>query len=480
MAKPKTKTVKKRTGTNTLAKDRSMDTAFLLIVLVLLAFGLIMVFSASYAYALNYEGDSFYYIKRQGIFAVLGVIGMLVISRIDYRLLKKFWVLIYAIGIVLLVCVFVPGLSVSTDTGVSRWIGIGSLTYQPSEFAKLAIIVSFSALIYKNYPKIKTFRYGIIPFAILLVPVVVLVYLEPHLSGLIIIVCIAAIMMFVGGVRLRHMLAVVLAGVILLGSFLLIQSAMGGGEEETTGQAVTTVQAEETVSTAEDGTTSETADSGATSQSETTEESSSGGGFFESYQWRRIQNWLDPFGRSDGSGYDTDITGDVWQTCQSLLAIGSGGIMGLGLGNSRQKYMYLPEPQNDFIFAIVCEELGLIGAILVILLFVLLVYRGFVIANRAPNKFASMLVVGITVQIGIQALFNIAVVTNAFPNTGISLPFFSYGGTALMMQLFEMGVVLNISRHTHVAKERQDREKKQKHQQLAAEGAGITAIQEQH
>ncbi len=231
MAKPKTKTVKKRTGSNTLAKDRSMDTAFLLIVLVLLAFGLIMVFSASYAYALNYEGDSFYYIKRQGIFAVLGVIGMLVISRIDYRLLKKFWVLIYAIGIVLLVCVFVPGLSVSTDTGVSRWIGIGSLTYQPSEFAKLAIIVSFSALIYKNYPKIKTFRYGIIPFAILLVPVVVLVYLEPHLSGLIIIVCIAAIMMFVGGVRLRHMLAVVLAGVILLGSFLLIQSAMGGGEE---------------------------------------------------------------------------------------------------------------------------------------------------------------------------------------------------------------------------------------------------------
>lgn len=154
--------------------------------------------------------------------------------------------------------------------------------------------------------------------------------------------------------------------------------------------------------------------------------------------------------------------------------------MGLGLGNSRQKYMYLPEPQNDFIFAIVCEELGLIGAILVILLFVLLVYRGFVIANRAPNKFASMLVVGITVQIGIQALFNIAVVTNAFPNTGISLPFFSYGGTALMMQLFEMGVVLNISRHTHVAKERQDREKKRKHQQLAAEGAGITAIQEQH
>ncbi len=477
MAKPKTKTVKKRTGSNTLAKDRSMDTAFLLIVLVLLAFGLIMVFSASYAYALNYEGDSFYYIKRQGLFAILGVIGMLVISRIDYRLFKKFWPVIYVVGLVLLVCVFVPGLSVSTDTGVSRWVGVGSFTFQPSEFAKFAVIVTFAALIYKNYPKIKTFRYGIIPFAVLLVPVLALIAIEPHLSGLIIIVCIAAVMMFVGGVRLRHMIAMVLVAAILLGSFMLIKSAMGGSEEETTGQAVTTVQAEETTSSTEDSTASQTGDSTA---SEAAEENSSDGGFFESYQWRRIQNWLDPFGRSDGSGYDTDITGDVWQTCQSLLAIGSGGIMGLGLGNSRQKYMYLPEPQNDFIFAIVCEELGLIGAILVILLFVLLVYRGFVIANRAPNKFASMLVVGITVQIGIQALFNIAVVTNAFPNTGISLPFFSYGGTALMMQLFEMGVVLNISRHTHVAKERQDREKKQKHQQMAAEGAGITTIQEQH
>ena len=473
MAKLKLKTVKKRTRSSTLAKDRSMDTAFLLIVLVLLAFGLIMVFSASYAYALNYEGDSFYYIKKQGFFAVLGIIGMLVISRIDYRFFKKFWPVIYGIGIALLVCVFIPGLSVSTETGVSRWVGVGSITFQPSEFAKFAVIVTFAALIYKNYPKIKTFRYGIIPFVILLAPVLVLIYLEPHLSGLIIIVSIAAIMMFVGGVRLRHMLALLLAAVILLGGFMLIKSAMDGGEEEAAGQAVTTVQTDSTTSTTQEGD-----DASSATQEETVQEDSSGGGFFESYQWRRIQNWLDPFGRSEGSGYDTDITGEVWQTCQSLLAIGSGGIMGLGLGNSRQKYMYLPEPQNDFIFAIVCEELGLIGAILVILLFVLLVYRGFVIANRAPNKFASMLVVGITIQIGIQALFNIAVVTNAFPNTGISLPFFSYGGTALMMQLFEMGVILNISRHTHVAKERQDREKKQKKQQLAAEGAGITTLKQ--
>lgn len=471
MAQQKTKAVKKRNRSNTLAKDRSMDTAFLLIVLVLLAFGLIMVFSASYAYALNYEGDSFYYIKRQGLYAVLGVIGMLVISRIDYRLLKKFWPAIYLLGIALLICVFIPGLSVSTETGVSRWVGIGSFTFQPSEFAKFSVIVTFAALIYKNYPKIKTFRYGIIPFAVLLLPVLLLIAFEPHLSGLIIIVCIAAVMMFVGGVRLRHMIAVALAAVILLGGYMVVESALDGSTE-TAEETVATVQAEET----DESTASETGDS---TVSETEDEDSSSS-FFDSYQWRRIQNWLDPFGRSSGSGYDTDITGDVWQTCQSLLAIGSGGIMGLGLGNSRQKYMYLPEPQNDFIFAIVCEELGLIGAILVILLFVLLVYRGFVIANRAPNKFAAMLVVGITVQIGIQALFNIAVVTNAFPNTGISLPFFSYGGTALMMQLFEMGVVLNISRHTHVAKEKQDQEKKRKHRQLAAEGAGITPVKEQH
>ena len=292
MAKLKPKTVKKRTRSSTLAKDRSMDTAFLLIVLVLLAFGLIMVFSASYAYALNYEGDSFYYIKKQGFFAVLGIIGMLVISRIDYRFFKKFWPVIYGIGIALLVCVFIPGLSVSTETGVSRWVGVGSITFQPSEFAKFAVIVTFAALIYKNYPKIKTFRYGIIPFVILLAPVLVLIYLEPHLSGLIIIVSIAAIMMFVGGVRLRHMVALLLAAIILLGGFMLIKSAMDGGEEEAAGQAVTTVQTDSTTSTTQEGD-----DASSATQEETVQEDSSGGGFFESYQWRRIQNWLDPFGR---------------------------------------------------------------------------------------------------------------------------------------------------------------------------------------
>ena len=156
------------------------------------------------------------------------------------------------------------------------------------------------------------------------------------------------------------------------------------------------------------------------------------------YWGERISGWIDPF---------SDVSNTTWQTVQSLVAIGSGGLMGLGLGNSRQKYLYLPEPQNDFIFAIVCEELGLIGAILVIVLFALLIYRGFSIANKAPNKFAAMLVVGIVFQIALQTVLNIGVVCNAFPNTGISLPFFSYGGTALLMQMAEMGVVLNVSRY---------------------------------
>ena len=253
---------------------------------------------------------------------------------------------------------------------------------------KLAIIIVFASLISANYERMKT-GYGFWPFLAVLVPVVLLLILEPHLSGTLIICGIAGIMMFVGGTRPKYFLLMLgaLAGLIV--AVILIKDV--------------------------------------------------------SYMASRIHNWLDPFSNEN-------IHGDVWQTCQSLIAIGSGGLMGLGLGGSQQKYLYLPEPQNDFIFAIVCEELGLIGAILVITLFVLLVYRGFSIANQAPDKFGAMLAIGITVQIGIQALLNIAVVTNAIPNTGISLPFFSYGGTALLMQLAEMGILLNISRHSVIEK----------------------------
>ena len=365
-------------------KIGEMDAAFLLIVLILLAFGLIMVFSASYANALYYEGDSLLYIKKQGLFAVVGVAAMLLISRVDYRAYKKLVLPIYFLGIVLLVIVLF-----FEHDGARRWVDLGPLgTFQPSEYMKFAVIVTFAALVAVNCERMQT-GYGFWPFFVVLAPVVLLLILEPHLSGTIIICAIAAVMMFVGGTRIKY--------------FLLLGGAL-------VGMIVAVILIKDV-----------------------------------SYITSRIQNWWDPFGSSN-------IHGEVWQTCQSLIAIGSGGVMGLGLGNSQQKYLYLPEPQNDFIFAIVCEELGLIGAVLVIVLFVLLVYRGFSIANQAPDKFGAMLAIGITVQIGLQALLNIAVVTNAIPNTGISLPFFSYGGTALLMQLGEMGVLLNISRHAVLEK----------------------------
>lgn len=361
-----------------------MDATFLIIVLILLTFGLIMLFSASYAYALYQYGNSFHFIQRQAIFAAVGIIGMLFISCIDYHVLRKFVFWIYAGGIGLLILVF----AFPPVKGARRWINLGFMTFQPSEVVKFALILLFAYLISVNYEKMGTFRYGILPFMIPLGLVCGLMYFEPHISGIVLMISIALVMMFVGGVKYRYYVGILVIAV--LGVLAII---MFGGIE---------------------------------------------------YVEARLISWLDPF---------SDMQGDTYQTAQSLLAIGSGGFTGLGLGNSRQKYLYLPEPQNDFIFSIVCEELGFIGAMALIILFALFVVRGFIIASRAPDKFGSMLAVGLTAQIGIQAIVNIAVVTNTIPNTGISLPFFSYGGTALMMQLFQMGIVLNISRHSAIIKQ---------------------------
>ena len=361
-----------------------MDATFLIIILVLLTFGLIMLFSASYAYAYYQYGDSLYFIKRQAIFAVMGIAGMLFVSCINYHVLLKFVPWFFGGGLLLLVIVlFMP-----EQKGARRWIDLKIITFQPSEIMKFALVLLFAYLIMKNYDKMGTFRYGVLPFMIPLGIVCVLMILEPHLSGTILIVSIALVMMFVGGVKYRYYVALLI--IAALGVLLVI---LYGGI-----------------------------------------------GYVEA----RLASWLDPF---------SDPQGDTYQTVQSLLAIGSGGFTGLGLGNSRQKYLYLPEPQNDFIFSIVCEELGFIGAVVLVTLFALFVVRGFIIASRAPDKFGSMLAVGLTAQIGIQVIVNIAVVTNTIPNTGISLPFFSYGGTALLMQLLQMGVVLNISRHSAIMKQ---------------------------
>lgn len=376
-------------------KMGNMDLTFFFIVLVLLVLGIVMLFSASYAIAINEGTDGLKYIKRQMIFAGMGLTAMLVLSRIDYHILRKTWIAYGLFSGALSLLILVLLLPTDRNDGFKRWIDIGnpeagfSFSFQPSEIMKLAIIVLFAYIISVNYSRMKEFKYGILPFGIVLGVVSFLMYKEPHLSGMIIICAIGAIMMFVGGANIKHFLALGITAVIGGAAYIAYKVSTGDLGHVTA----------------------------------------------------RITSWLDPF---------ADSQGDTWQTQQSLIAIGSGGLFGLGFGNSRQKFMYLPAAENDFIFAIICEELGFIGAIMIILLFALFVFRGFYIATKAPDKFGMMLAVGLTIQIGLQALLNIAVVTNAIPNTGISLPFFSYGGTALTMQLAQMGFILNISRQATI------------------------------
>lgn len=366
---------------NNLIKGH-IDIVFLTIVLLLVSFGLIMLFSASYAYAYYYFNNYFHFISRQVIFAVMGLVVMAVIANIDYRVLTKFTIPLFILSLfLLLIVLFMPKLN-----GATRWISLGFITFQPSEVAKFSIIVLFSHYISLNSNLMKTFKYGVLPFMLVLGVVAFLMVLEPHLSGTVLILGISAIMMFVGGTSLFWFMLV--GGLIVAGVAVVIMIP----------------------------------------------------GLVQ-YAMSRVQYWIDPFSDASGKGY---------QTIQSLYAIGSGGFFGTGIGGSKQKFLFLPEPHNDFVFSVVCEELGFIGATIIILLFALLVWRGFVIAIKSPDKLGSMLAVGFTAQVGLQAVLNIAVVTNTIPNTGISLPFFSYGGTSLMMLLMQMGIILSISRYSTV------------------------------
>lgn len=367
-------------------KKSGIDVPFLIIVLTILTMGLVVLFSASYPYAYHNEGDSFHYIKRQLVFAVVGIVVMIAVAVLfDYKLLRKVVFLIYG-GTILLLIIALIMPPVKGD--FHRWINLGFTTFQPSEVAKFAIVIMFAYLIDVNYHRMGTFRYGILPFGIALGIIAVLVVVEPHLSGTILIVAIGAIMMLIGGAKLRWF---ALAGGSALGAGIAVLLALDKFD----------------------------------------------------YAMSRIEHWRDPFG---------DVQNATWQTVQSLYAIGSGGVIGLGAGNSRQKYLYVPEPQNDFIFSILCEEGGFIGALVVIILFSALIWRGFVIAVRCPDRFGSLVAMGLTLQVGLQAIINIAVVTNTLPNTGISLPFFSYGGTSLLMLLGEMGIILAVSRYSVVKK----------------------------
>lgn len=364
-----------------------IDKTFFLIVVILLVFGLIMMFSASYAAAINEYGDGYHYLKRQLLCAALGIVAMFVASYLDYNFFfnTKIAYLFFLVSLGL--CVYTAFFGQET-AGARRWITIAGIQFQPSELLKIAFIVIFGYILSVNFQKFKnSWQHCIVPFVIIFAFVFGVLMLQRHMSAVMLFAIIGVAMMFASDMPAKYFWRFI--GICGIGALLLLLVMIIKG----------------------------------------------GGNF--SYISERIESWRDPM---------SDPSNTTHQTYESLLAIGSGGWFGLGFGESRQKYLYLPESQNDFIFAIICEELGFVGGAIVVLLFVVFILKGFQIAANARDRFGMMLATGITVQIGSQALLNIMVATNAFPNTGISLPFFSAGGTALVFQLFEMGILLSVSR----------------------------------
>ena len=362
----------------------SVDPVFLILVLVLLALGLLMLWSASFPQS---EFDSNYtestrYLRKQVICAVLGLIAMAVFSRMEPERWHRFTWHVYAASIALLLAVLVVGQSVN---GAKRWVSIAGIQFQPSEIAKFAVILAFARLSRAYGPRAAEFRYGVLGFSAALLGILVPLALEKHLSAILLIGMVAVVMMFLSGTRMKYLLM----GAALAACFVLVYITFMG------------------------------------------------------YAGDRVTAWLDPQSDPSDTGY---------QILQSLYAIGSGGVFGLGFGRGRQKYLYLPFQYNDYIFAIVCEELGLVGALGIMLLFAALILRGYHIALHARDRFSSMLAAGLTTLLAVQTVLNLCVVTNLLPSTGIALPFFSYGGTALAVNLGEMGIILGISRQREEAK----------------------------
>ena len=358
-------------------KHGRFDVPMFLLTVILLTFGVVMVLSASYVRAYySSEGSATNYFVRQLIFAVLGVFLMVFVSYIKIDVFRRLSLPLLGVSVAMLALVPIIG---ETENGATRWINLGFTTFQPSEITKLALIMAYAVLICNYRNRMKTFKYGVLPFAIVAAVVVGLLVLEPHYSASIIVIAITLFMMFMGGTRTVYFVA----------GFLLVAAA----------------------------------------------------GFLVyktvDYVAVRIDTWRHPFDYPQGDG---------WQTIQSLYAVGSGGFLGLGLGQSRQKFLWLPEEHNDFIFSVVCEELGFLGAALILILFAMLIIRGFWIAVHAKDRYSALVAAGISGLLAIQVILNVAVVTNLVPCTGISLPFFSYGGTALLIQLFEIGIVLSVSR----------------------------------
>ena len=372
-----------------LSIGKGLDVPFVLLTFVLLAIGITMMFSASYPVAYYEIGDSYYYLKRQLLFAVIGLVIMIAVSYLDYHYYHRFAAVILGVSYFALLLVLVLP---SQSGGVHRWIGVGAFGIQASEISKFAIILFMAHWGSRYYDRMDTFKFGILPGAAVLMSTAFLLLLEPHYSCIVIISLLTVIMMFVSGIKIKWLVigAVILAALVLL---LWVSGML-------------------------------------------------------TYAMERMDGW----GQALNEDLDRDMWNSTWQTRNSLYAIGSGGLFGLGLGQSRQKYLYLPEPQNDFIFAIVCEELGLVGAVIILLIFALLVWRGVVIALRARDRFGKLLGIGLISHIGLQVILNILVITDWLPNTGISLPFFSYGGSSLLTLMFEMGVILSVSRTSNIEK----------------------------
>ena len=360
-------------------KGKNLDFSMLVTIFILLSMGIIMVSSASSYYALSTTGDSSTLLQRQLALAIAGIIAMLLISKIDYKILKKWSYLGYIIALLLLIAVLTP-LGVSVN-GATRWLGFGNLTFQPSEIMKIMLVMATSTYVSSNQKKLNNLKGYIVPF-LLLVAVVVVMFLQKHMSGTLVMGVASVSIIFASGIHVKPKYLI---------AFILIILVVG------------------TVFIMSDG-----------------------------FRLNRIFSFLNP---------EEDISGGNWQAAQSLYAIGSGGIFGRGLGQSREKYLWLPEAQNDFIFSVLGEELGLMGTLSILFLFVFFIYRGYKIAITCKDMFGSMIAAGITSVFALQIFVNIAVVTCTMPVTGMPLPFFSYGGTALFINLCSMGILLSVSRN---------------------------------
>jgi cell division protein FtsW len=358
---------------------RPPDYAIIASVATLLAIGLVMVFSSSSVRALSDVGDAYFYLKRQLVWAVLGLGTMFVLMRIDYWEIRKYARPLFLLTLMSIVLVLIPSVG-RVAGGARRWLGLGVLQFQPSELMKLAIVIYMSWALTRDPARIKSFTRGILPYVALLGLVFFLILRQPDLGTAVAVAGTVFIMMFAAGAKLGHLLGLVLAAVPVL-----VYAVLG-----------------------------------------------------EEYRRNRWLAFLDPFADPQGSGF---------HIIQAIYALGSGGLFGLGLGNSRQKFFYLPAEHTDFIFAILGEELGFVGAVLVIGLFVVLAWRGYHAAMTAPDTFSSLLAAGVTTMIVLQAMLNIGVVCGILPITGVPLPFVSFGGSALVPTLAGVGILLNISRH---------------------------------